>query len=136
MIIYRGVIKGKAGKAAALPKFSDTITLSQPGGVDQCSVNQYLGTVKYRFILQILILHFFTENIQTFIQMSSIKKYILIHSVFFSIIRKTFKNIFFLYSNVKKCFCFVYLLKMTKPCLIVASYWKCMACNAILACCC
>ena len=79
MISCMGVINGEAGKAAALPKFSDTITLSQPGGADQCSVNQYLGTVKYRFILQILILHFFTENIQIFILMSNIKKYILIY---------------------------------------------------------
>ena len=30
----RGVINGKAGKAAALSKFSDTLTLSQPRGVD------------------------------------------------------------------------------------------------------
>ena len=30
----RGVINGKAGKAAALPKFSDTLTLSQPEGAD------------------------------------------------------------------------------------------------------
>ena len=29
---YRGVINGKAGKAAALTKFSDTLTLSQLGG--------------------------------------------------------------------------------------------------------
>ena len=28
--VLRGVINGKAGKAAALPKFSDTLTLSQP----------------------------------------------------------------------------------------------------------
>ena len=28
----RGIINGKAGKAAALPKFSDMLTLSQPGG--------------------------------------------------------------------------------------------------------
>ena len=28
----RGVINGKAGKAAALSKFSDTLTLSQPWG--------------------------------------------------------------------------------------------------------
>ena len=28
---FKGVINGKAGKAAALPKFSDTLTLSQPG---------------------------------------------------------------------------------------------------------
>ena len=31
---FRGVINGKAGKAAALPKFSDMLTLSQPGGAD------------------------------------------------------------------------------------------------------
>jgi hypothetical protein len=30
----RGVINGKAGKATALPKFSDTLTLSQPEGAD------------------------------------------------------------------------------------------------------
>ena len=30
----RGVINGKAGKAAALPKFSDTLTLSQSEGAD------------------------------------------------------------------------------------------------------
>ena len=30
--MIRGVTNGKAGKAAALPKFSDTLTLSQPGG--------------------------------------------------------------------------------------------------------
>ena len=28
----RGVINGKAGEAAALPKFLDTLTLSHPGG--------------------------------------------------------------------------------------------------------
>ena len=30
----RGVINGKAGKAAALPKFSETLTLSQLGRAD------------------------------------------------------------------------------------------------------
>ena len=30
--LYRGVINGKAGKAAALPKFSDMLTPSQPEG--------------------------------------------------------------------------------------------------------
>ena len=30
----RGVINVKAGKAAALRKFSDMLTLSQPGGAD------------------------------------------------------------------------------------------------------
>ena len=30
----RGVINDKAGKAAALSKFSDTLTLSQPRGTD------------------------------------------------------------------------------------------------------
>ena len=33
-IVYRGVINGKAGKAAVLPKFSDILNLSQPGGAD------------------------------------------------------------------------------------------------------
>ena len=30
----RGVINGKAGKTVGLPKFSDTLTLSQSGGAD------------------------------------------------------------------------------------------------------
>ena len=33
-MIYKGVINGKAGKTAALPKFSDTLTLSQSRGAD------------------------------------------------------------------------------------------------------
>ena len=32
--LFRGVINGKAGEAAALPNFSDTLTLSQPRGAD------------------------------------------------------------------------------------------------------
>ena len=32
----RGVINDKAGKAAALPKFSDILTLSQPRGGKLC----------------------------------------------------------------------------------------------------
>ena len=32
--MIRGVINGKAGKAAALPKFSDTLTISQSEGAD------------------------------------------------------------------------------------------------------
>ena len=35
----RGVIYGKAGKAAALPKFSDTLNLSQPEGADYAHPN-------------------------------------------------------------------------------------------------
>ena len=31
---YRGVINGKAGKAAALAKISDMLTLSQSGGTN------------------------------------------------------------------------------------------------------
>ena len=34
IILLRGVINGKADKAAALPKFSDTLTLSQSEGAD------------------------------------------------------------------------------------------------------
>ena len=33
-LCIRGVINGKAGKTAALPKFSDTLTLSRPEGAD------------------------------------------------------------------------------------------------------
>ena len=43
MNICWGVINGEAGKAAALSEFSDTITLSQPGWADQCSVNHVLN---------------------------------------------------------------------------------------------
>jgi hypothetical protein len=32
--VLRGVINGKAGKAADFPKFSDTLTLSQPKWAD------------------------------------------------------------------------------------------------------
>ena len=38
----RGVINGKAGKAAALPKFLDTLTLSQSGGEGQIMPNYLL----------------------------------------------------------------------------------------------
>ena len=31
-VIFRGLINGKEGKAAALPKFLDMLTLSQPEG--------------------------------------------------------------------------------------------------------
>ena len=31
---FMGIINGKAGMAAALPRFSDTLTLSQPEGAD------------------------------------------------------------------------------------------------------
>ena len=37
--MYRGKINGKAGKAAALPKFSDTLTLSQWDGDFLWTVN-------------------------------------------------------------------------------------------------
>ena len=41
---FRGVINGKAGKAAALPKFSDTLTLSQPG--EGCRLCPSIGSEK------------------------------------------------------------------------------------------
>ena len=34
MYLSMEVINGKAGKAATLPEFSDTLTLSQPGGAN------------------------------------------------------------------------------------------------------
>ena len=40
---FRGVINGKAGKAATLPKFSDALTLSQPGGADYAHPLALLG---------------------------------------------------------------------------------------------
>ena len=38
-MICRGVINGKADKAAVLPKFSDTLTLSQSGGEGRLCLN-------------------------------------------------------------------------------------------------
>ena len=46
IIDYRGVINGKAGKAAALPKFSDTLTLSQPGRADYAHPLAFLAWKK------------------------------------------------------------------------------------------
>ena len=39
----RGVINGKEGKAAALPKFLDTLTLSQPEGGRHMMSTHWLG---------------------------------------------------------------------------------------------
>ena len=39
---FRDVINGKAGKAAALPKFSDMLTLSQSGEGGQIMPNHWL----------------------------------------------------------------------------------------------
>ena len=43
---FRGVINGKAGKAAALPNFSDTLTLSQSKGADYAHPLALLGQKK------------------------------------------------------------------------------------------
>ena len=51
-------------------------------GLDQWSVNQYLGIGKYLFILQISIMYRFMENSLISILMLSIKKYILIYWYF------------------------------------------------------
>ena len=51
---YRGVINGKAGKAAALPKFSDTLTLSQSEGAD-CA--QPLALLPLNFFVRITPLY-------------------------------------------------------------------------------
>ena len=96
--------------------------------------------VKYRFILQISILYFFMgdtyTNIDIDAQYQEIYTDILVLSVFFSIIMKPFKNIFFLFIQIlKTLFCFVYLLKRTTPCLfivVIDLYWKGMACHACL----
>ena len=37
-VLLRGVINGKAGKADALPKSSNTLTIFQPGGVDYANL--------------------------------------------------------------------------------------------------
>ena len=109
----------------------------------QWSVNQYLGTVKYRFILQISILYFFTGNIRISISMPSIKKYILIYWFFhyFSVsLWKHSKTFFSLYWNVKKifllCLSFKKAHKHTTSCFdvfVIAWYLNGMA---MLACCC
>ena len=111
----------------------------------QWSVNQYLGTVKYRFILQISILYFFTGNIRISISMPSIKKYILIYWYFqyFSVsLWKHSKTFFSLYWNVKKVFCFVYPLKRTTAhhtmlgcfCYCLIFQWHGHACLLLLIC--
>ena len=41
--LIQGVINGMAGKAAALPKSSDTLTLSQPGGADYAHSLDFLA---------------------------------------------------------------------------------------------
>ena len=57
--MYRSVINGKAGKAAALPKFSDTLTLSQSGGVDYAQPLA-LPHLK-KIVMTPLIIHSFNE---------------------------------------------------------------------------
>ena len=47
LLMYcRGISNGKAGKAAALPKFSDRLTLSQSGGGGQIMPNHCLASFK------------------------------------------------------------------------------------------
>ena len=53
---YRGVINGKAGKAAALPKFSDLLTLSQSGWADYAQPLALLGLKNY--VIKPLNIHF------------------------------------------------------------------------------
>ena len=109
----------------------------------QCSVNQYLGTVKYQFILQILILYFFIGNIQISILMSSIKKYLLIYWYFqyFSVSLWKHSKIF-VYWNVTKVFCLFYPLKRTTAhhtmlgcfCYCLIFEWHGHACLLLLIC--
>ena len=47
--MIRGVINGKAGKAAALPKFSDTLTLSQPRGAHPLHAMAEMTSIKGSF---------------------------------------------------------------------------------------
>ena len=42
-VIFRGFINSKEGKAAALPKFLDTLTLSQPEGGRHMMSTHWLG---------------------------------------------------------------------------------------------
>ena len=44
---YMGVINGKAGKTAALPKYSDTLTLSQPEGADYAHHLDFVSHKKF-----------------------------------------------------------------------------------------
>ena len=78
--------------------------------IDQCSVFQYLGIIKYRFILQIALLKdscpcatvLLYRNIQILISMLSIKKYIQYH----------YPNMFLHFTQIiKNIFCFLYPFK-------------------------
>ena len=44
----RGVINSKAGKAAALPRFSDALTLSEPGGADYAQPIAFASPKNFR----------------------------------------------------------------------------------------
>ena len=82
----------------------------------QCSVNQYLGIVKYRFILQIRI---HTGNMLD-AHYQDIYTDILVFSVFFSTLNESIKKILFI-QMIKKCFllCLSFTTGHNMPCLLV-----------------
>ena len=65
LILHRCVINSKAGKAAALPKFSDTLTPSQPRGADYAHPLALLGLKNSMItpLLQFKFIKFKIENI-------------------------------------------------------------------------
>ena len=68
MIVHRGIINGKAGKAAALPKFSDTLTLSQSG---EANYAQPLALPHLKFFV-ITLLHVIKHKQHNFSSISQL----------------------------------------------------------------
>ncbi len=52
---FMGIINGKAGKAAALPRFSDTLTLSQPERADYAHPLALPQLTKFRDLVKYVI---------------------------------------------------------------------------------
>ena len=110
----------------------------------QCSVNQYLGTVRYCKVsiyhpnIDIVLFYGKYTNIDIDAQYQEIYTDILVLSVFFSIIMKTFKHIFLLFIQMLKDAFFLCLsLKKDNTMLIIFIvvfdlYWKGMAWHACL----
>ena len=53
LVRHRGVINGKAGKAAALPKFSDMLTLCQSGGADYAQPFGFVSPIIHSYSIML-----------------------------------------------------------------------------------
>ena len=100
------------------------------------SVFRYCKISFYSPNIGIVLFYGKYTNIDIDAQYQEIYADIPVLSVFFSIIMKSFKNIFLPFIQIlKMIFRFVYLLKRTTPCLfivVIDLYWKGMACHACL----